>query len=71
MNKKVEDLETLTSNGNILGSTEVAVSVSVLLTATDELAGNITVNQTCLSSFPFYMHFFVLAISLCSLTFCS
>ena len=36
----------------MLGPTEVAVSVSVLLTATDELAGNITVNQTFLSSLP-------------------
>ena len=31
MNEKVEELETLTSNGNMLGSTEVAVSVSVLV----------------------------------------
>ena len=40
---KVEELETLTSNSSMLGSTEVAASVSVLVTATDELAGNLTV----------------------------
>ena len=40
---KVEKLEALTSNSSMLGSTEVAASVSVLVTATDDLAGNITV----------------------------
>lgn len=39
----MEELETLTSNSSMLGSTEVAASVSVLVTATDELAGNLTV----------------------------
>ena len=55
MNEKVEELETLTSNSNKLGSIEVAVSVSVLVTATDELAGNITV---CLFSFPLLAYHF-------------
>ena len=55
MNEKVEELETLTSNSNKLGSIEVAVSVSVLVTATDELAGNITV---CLFSFPLLVYHF-------------
>ena len=42
---KVEKLEALTSNSSMLGSTEVAASVSVLVTATDDLAGNVTVSE--------------------------
>ena len=41
----MEKLEALTSNSSMLGSTEVAVSVSVLVTATDDLAGNVTVSE--------------------------
>ena len=41
--KKVEQLENLTSDSNKLGSTEVAASVSILLTAVQDTAGNLTV----------------------------
>ena len=41
--KKVEQLENLTSDSNKLGSTEVAASVSILLTATEDTTGNLTV----------------------------
>ena len=43
--EKVEELEILTSNASTLGSTEVAASVSVLVTATEGVSGNITVRQ--------------------------
>ena len=46
MTEKVEELETLTSNSSMLGSTEVAASVSVLVTATSNLTGNISVSNT-------------------------
>ncbi|XP_019850052.1 PREDICTED: hemicentin-1-like isoform X1 [Amphimedon queenslandica] len=48
VNDKVEELETLTSNSSMLGSTEIAASVSVLVTATEELAGNLTLTMTFL-----------------------
>ena len=50
MTEKVEELETLTSNSSMLGSTEVAASVSVLVTATSNLTGNISVSNTGLNS---------------------
>ena len=40
--KKVKQLENLTSNSR-LGSTEVIASVSVLITATEDVSGNFTV----------------------------
>ena len=52
MTEKVEELETLTSNSSMLGSTEVAASVSVLVTATSNLTGNISVSCAGL---PFFL----------------
>ena len=40
---KVKLLENLTSNSNRLGSAEVIASVSVLITATQDVSGNYTV----------------------------
>ena len=41
-------LENLTSDSNILGSTEVAASVSVLLTAIEGVSQNFTVSSHCI-----------------------
>ena len=43
--EKVGELEALTSNASVLGSTEVTASVSVLVTATNDVSGNITVRE--------------------------
>jgi hypothetical protein len=44
--EKVEQLEDLTSNVTMLGSTEVTASVFILTTATKQVAGNITLTTT-------------------------
>lgn len=43
MADKVDELETLTSDATVLGSTEVTASVTILVTATVDVSGNITV----------------------------
>ena len=42
---RVRQLDEFTENSNNFGSTEVIVSVAVLLTATEEVSGNQTVSQ--------------------------
>ena len=46
--KKVEQLENLTSDSNRLGSTEVIASVTVLVTATQDVSGNLSVRGSFL-----------------------
>ena len=46
--EKVEALEALTEDADSLGTIEVAASVTVLITTTDDVGGNITV-RPCLS----------------------
>ena len=41
-------LENLTSDSNILGSTEVAASVNVLLSAIEGVSQNFTVSSRCI-----------------------
>ena len=41
----IEDLQSLTSDSSVLGSTEVAVSVAVLMNTTNELKDNISVRN--------------------------
>ncbi|XP_019853764.1 PREDICTED: uncharacterized protein LOC109583032 [Amphimedon queenslandica] len=48
--ERVRELETLTSDSSALGPTEVAASVSVLVSATGELEGNITLTTTFLDT---------------------
>ena len=62
MTEKVEELETLTSNSSMLGSTEVAASVSVLVTATSNLTGNISVSCAGLPFFSYSLtvHLFLI-----------
>ena len=42
---RVQQLDEFTENSDNLGSTEVIVSVAVLLTATEEVSGNVSVRQ--------------------------
>ena len=46
--EKIEALEALTEDAGSFGTIEVAVSVTVLITTTDDVEGNITV-RSCLS----------------------
>ena len=41
----IEDLQSLTSDSSVLGSTEVTVSVAVLMNTTNELKDNISVRN--------------------------
>uniref|UniRef100_A0A1X7SMH6 GAIN-B domain-containing protein n=1 Tax=Amphimedon queenslandica TaxID=400682 RepID=A0A1X7SMH6_AMPQE len=48
VDEKVQQLEELTSNTQELKSTEVTASVSILVTATEDVSGNITLTSTFL-----------------------
>ena len=50
MTEKVVKLETFTSDRTVLGSTEVETSVSVLVTAVEEVAENITVSSRMINN---------------------
>ena len=41
-------LEKLTRDSNVLGTTEVAASVNVLLTAIEDVSQNLTVSSCCI-----------------------
>ena len=43
-NERIEQLQDITDIGNDLGSTDVVVSVAVLLTTTEEVSGNLSVS---------------------------
>ena len=42
---RVVELKRLTSSNNLLGTTEVSASVTVLITATEGVSGNLTVRN--------------------------
>ena len=52
--EKVEALEVLTEDAGSLGTIEVAASVTVLVTTTDDVGGNITVRLCMLISLLHY-----------------
>ena len=50
MTEKVVKLENFTSDHTVLGSTEVETSVSVLVTAVEEVAENVTVSSRMINN---------------------
>ena len=50
MTEKVVKLENRTSDRTVLGSTEVETSVSVLVTAVEEVAENVTVSNRMINN---------------------
>ena len=50
MTEKVVKLENFTSDHTVLGSTEVETSVSVLVTAVEEVAENVTVSNRMINN---------------------
>ena len=56
MTEKVVKLENRTSDRTVLGSTEVETSVSVLVTAVEEVAENITVSSRMIYNHLSYIY---------------
>ena len=68
MGEKVGELAALTSNSSMLGSTEVAVTVSVLVSATINVTGNRTVSNN--NNHPIIDHFLLTSLPLVIFSFC-